>query len=133
MDKIRYNEEQKAFEITYKLWDNDTDVLLYVKSEQEILENLGEIAGKLDKIDRNRTKITSLIDRKLGKSLSQHEGFEKTMYISKALVDIDEDGATVEFTVKSREKAVLKGVGVDLELSTDNSIEILGVNSRYDM
>lgn len=132
MNKIQYNEEQKAFEITYKLWDNDTDVLLYVKSEQEILENLGEIAGKLDKIDRNRSKIADIIARRLRSIFARDDGFEKTLHISKALVDLDEDGAIVEFTVKSSDTS-LKGAGIDLELSTDNSIEILGVNSSYDM
>lgn len=132
MNKIQYNEEQKAFEITYKLWGNDTDVLLYVKSEQEILENLGEIAEKLDKIDRNRSKIADIIARRLRSIFARDDGFEKTLHISKALVDLDKDGAIVEFTVKSSDTS-LKGAGIDLELSTDNSIEILGVNSSYDM
>lgn len=127
MDKIRYNEEQEAFEIDYELWGKTVTVLLYMEEQEEIMENLADIAEKLAKLDRNKQKIAEIVkrdgryDKKRFPLLTAAE-LEAEMVIESAFVDMDEDGAVLGVTVVTENGAL--GEGVMVELVGDGGLEI---------
>ena len=61
MDKIKYNEKHEAYEITYNVWGKPTLVLFFTDDQQEILDNLSEIAVKLDKINSRKAKFAEIM------------------------------------------------------------------------
>ena len=61
MSNIKYNEQEEAFELPYKLWDETRIVRFYVESEDEIMQNLKGIAEKLAKLDGSRKQIAELL------------------------------------------------------------------------
>ena len=61
MSNIKYNEQEEAFELPYKLWGNTQTVRFYVEDEAEIMNNLSAIAGKLAKLDGSRKALAKLI------------------------------------------------------------------------
>lgn len=122
MNQIKYNEKEEAFEITYKLWDNETTIRFYVEEQQEIMDNFSEIAQKLDKVNRNKKKIAEIIaDEGYYGGLS--ETLAECLQITSAYVDVDEDGVVVCFDVYSTDGYLAP---LSMELGTDNSIEVLG-------
>lgn len=127
MDKIRYNEEQEAFEIDYELWDEKTTVLLYMETQEEIMENLADIADKLAKLDRNKSRVAEIIkrdgryDKKKFPLLTAAE-LEAAMTIESAFVDMDDDGAVLGVTVVTENGAL--GEGVMVELVGDGGLEV---------
>lgn len=122
MNQIKYNEKEEAFEITYRLWENDVTIRFYVEEQQEIMDNLSEIAQKLDKVNRNKKKIAEIISTE-----GYYDGFSETLadnlQITSAYIDIDEDGVVVCFYVDSTDGYLSP---VSMELGTDNGIEIVG-------
>ncbi|MDE5583011.1 MAG: hypothetical protein K2J08_04855 [Ruminococcus sp.] len=125
MSQIKYNEKEEAYEITYKLWENPITVRFYVEEEKEIMDNFSEIAQKLDKLNRNRKKIAEIIADN-GYYGGAVETLSENMQITKAYVDIDEDGVVVCFTVDSLD-GYLRPLA--MELSTDNGIETVGYDT----
>ncbi|WP_295153814.1 hypothetical protein [uncultured Ruminococcus sp.] len=127
MQKIKYNEEQEAFEIEYELWGRSVTVLLYMEEQEEIMENLSEIADKLGKLDRNKKRIAEVIkrdgryDKKKFPLLTIAE-LEEKMEIESAFVDMDEDGVVLGATVVCENGAL--GEGVIVEILSDGSLEI---------
>lgn len=127
MDKIRYNEEQEAFEIDYELWGKTVTVLLYMEEQEEIMENLADIADKLAKLDRNKQRIAEIVkrdgryDKKRFPLLTAAE-LEAEMVIESAFVDMDEDGAVLGVTVVTENGSL--GEGVMVELVGDGGLEI---------
>lgn len=127
MDKIRYNEEQEAFEIDYELWGEAVTVLLYMEEQEDIMENLADIAEKLAKIDRNKSRIAEIIKRdgrydKKKFPLMTSAEIEEIMTIESAFVDMDEDGAVLGVTVVAENGAL--GEGVMVEIVGDGGLEI---------
>jgi len=122
MNHIKYNEKEEAFEITYKLWENEVTVRFYVEEQQEIMDNFSEIAQKLDKVNRNKKKIAEIII-----SEGYYDGFSETLadslQITSAYIDIDEDGVVVCFYVDNIDGDLTP---LSMELGTDNGIEIVG-------
>ncbi len=122
MNQIQYNEKEEAYEITYKLWDNEVTVRFYVEEQQEIMDNFSEIAQKLDKLNRNKKKIAEIIaDEGYYGGLS--ETLAECLQITSAYVDVDEDGVVVCFNVDSTDGYL---VPLNMELGTDNGIEVTG-------
>lgn len=127
MDKIRYNEEQEAFEISYELWGKKVTVLLYMEDQAEIMDNLSEIADKLGKLDRNKKRIAEIIkrdgryDKKKYPLLTVAE-LESKMEIESAFVDYDDDGVVLGATIVDENGAL--GEGVIVELLADGGLEI---------
>lgn len=127
---MKYNEMQEAYEIKYKLWEkDDITVRLYFEDQQEILDRISDIASKLDKINRNRKKVTEVLirDEWIEKSaigeLSADE-VAKTMYITSASVEADEDGMILSVNIAC-EKDYLQGE-IAVELVWDDSLEVVG-------
>ena len=50
MSNIKYNEQEEAFELPYKLWNENMTVRFYTDKEADIIKNLKDIAKKLAKI-----------------------------------------------------------------------------------
>lgn len=127
MQKIKYNEEQEAFEIEYELWGRSVTVLLYMEEQEEIMENLSEIADKLGKLDRNKKRIAEVIKRdgrydKKKFPLITIAELEEKMEIESAFVDMDEDGVVLGATVVTENGAL--GEGVIVEILSDGALEI---------
>lgn len=133
MSGIKYNEEQEAYELEYELWGSSVRVLFYVGSESEIMDGIGEIADKLDRINRNKDKIAAVIMREgwyeKGRfPMLDEKKFAESLTIDDAFVDMEEDdgmnAAVIRFIVVSSE-GYLKG-RLALEIETDNGLEIVG-------
>lgn len=122
MNQIKYNEKEEAYEITYKLWDNEVTVRFYVEEQQEIMDNFSEIAQKLDKVNRNKKKIAEIISDE-----GYYDGFSETLaenlQITSAYIDVDEDGVVVCFYVDSTDGYLQP---LSMELGADNGIEVTG-------
>lgn len=133
MSGIKYNEEQEAYELEYSLWGNQVRVLFYVDSENEIMNGLSEIADKLERINRNKSKIAAVIMREgwheKGRfPMLDEKRFSDSLSIADAFVDMEEDdgmnAAVIRFIVTSSE-GYLKG-RLAVEIETDNGMEIVG-------
>lgn len=130
MDGLKYNEMQEAYEIKYTLWDkDDITVRLYFEDKQEILDRISDIAIKLDKINRNRKKVTEILIRDgwIKKAIigsATAEEVEKTLYITSASVEADEDGMILSVNIAC-EKEYLKAE-ISVELVWDDSLEVVG-------
>lgn len=122
MSQINYNEKEEAYEITYKLWENPVVIRFYVEEEKDIMDNFSEIAQKLDRLNRNRKKIAEIIADE-GYYGGASETLAENMQITRAYVDIDEDGVVVCFTVDSLD-GYLKPLA--MEFGADNGIEATG-------
>ena len=122
MNQIQYNEKEEAYEITYKLWDNEVTVRFYVEEQQEIMDNFSEIAQKLDKLNRNKKKIAEIISDE-GYYGGLSETLAECLQITSAYVDVDEDGVVVCFNVDSTDGYL---VPLTMELGADNGIEVTG-------
>ncbi len=127
MSAVRYNEEQEAYELDYELWDRPVTVRFYVESEQDIMDNIGDIADKFDRLNRNRSKLAEIIirDRWTKRSLLTLDpgDLAKDMYIADCSVEIDEDGIVLCLTAAS-EKYLDKGLS--MEIGDDHGLEVLG-------
>ena len=127
MDKIRYNEEQEAFEIDYELWGKTVTILFYMEEQAEIIASLSEIADKLGKLDRNKQKIAEVIkrdgcyDKKKFPLLTIAE-LDSQMEIESAFVDKDEDGVVLGATVTTANGSL--GEGVMVEVLEDGALEV---------
>jgi len=118
MNQIKYNEKEEAFEITYKIWDKNVTVRFYVEEQQDILDNIGIIAQKLDILSKSRDKVCEIISDD-GYYEGHSDVLSKNIEIIKCYVDIetdeDETDAVVCFTVDSTDGYLAKS-GLNLEL-----------------
>lgn len=124
MSNIRYNEKEEAYEIEYKLWGSAATVRFYVDSEQDIMDNFADVAQKLDKLDRNRKKIASLLMDEGYYEGGDPDVLAKKLTLENVYVDIDEDGVVVCFTTDSSDGYLSGKIAV--EIGADNGIEIIG-------
>lgn len=60
MSNIRYNEEQEAYELPYKLWNETMTVRFYAESESAIMSELPRIAEILETINGSRKSLLRL-------------------------------------------------------------------------
>lgn len=123
MSNIKYNEQQEAFELPYKLWDNMITVRFYAESEDDIMQNLSSIAGQLEFVNNSKTTIAGLIsDERLYNG--DDDALKDFLCLESIYVDIDEDEIVVCFTVSSSDGYMCS---VDMELY-DGEFEITGRN-----
>lgn len=123
MSNIRYNGEQEAFELPYKIWDNMITVRFYTESENDIMQNLGNIAGQLEFVNSGKNTIAELISDE-GYYNGDNESLAKYLCLESIYVDIDEDEIVVCFTVSSSDGYMCP---VNIELY-ENDFEITGKN-----
>jgi len=121
VSNIKYNEEQEAFELPYKLWDNMLTIRFYAESEEDITGNISEIAVKLETINGGKGKLSRLLTEDAIYRGSE-ESLKKNITIDEIYADIDEDGITFCFVVSS-EDGYMEAQSVELY---DDEFEIVG-------
>lgn len=99
MNAIRYNDAEEAFEINYKIWNNEMTVRFYVEDQQKIIDNLSTVAQALAKLDGGRKKVCESIVND-GYYTDAIELLEKSIRLLSVYVDIDEEGVVLCFTVE---------------------------------
>lgn len=102
MSNIKYNKEQEAYELPYKLWDNMITVRFYTDSEEDIISNLSEIATQLEYVNSNKNTIATLISNE-GLYDGADEVLMKHICLESIYVDIDDEEIVVCFTVDSND------------------------------
>lgn len=123
MSNIKYNEEQEAFELPYKLWDKMITVRFYADSEEDIMQNLSNIAGQLETVNGGKSAIAQLIsDERLYNG--SDDALKDLLCLESVYVDIDDDEIVVCFTVSSNDGYMRP---VDMELY-DGEFEITSRN-----
>lgn len=139
MCKVKYSHGRQAFEIELEVWGKNKKIPIYVDDEKTAADSEQIITEKIDRINRNREKISRMVfdDYLFGISNDAYrfpelydsfndtfEEFAEKLYISKIFADIYKDGEiTICFTVKSRKKYQLD-VSEEFELYMDNSIDM---------
>ncbi len=121
MSNIKYNEEQEAFELPYKLWDDMITIRFYTESEEDITGNISEIAMKLETINGSKGKLSRMLTEDAIYRGSE-ESLKKNIVIEDIYADIDEDGIIFCFTVSS-EDGYMEAQSVELY---DDDFEIVG-------
>ena len=122
MNKIKYNEQEEAYEIVYKIGDNDMTVRFYVEEQEDIMENIKNIAGMLDRLNRSKSDIAQLVSDE-GYYEGAAEILEKGIILTKAYIDIDEDEVVLCFSVNSNDGYLRLPLALELY---DGEFEILG-------
>ncbi|MBR5512400.1 MAG: hypothetical protein IKV85_00255 [Ruminococcus sp.] len=121
MSNIKYNEEQEAFELPYKLWDNMIVIRFYTESEEDITGNISEIAMKLETINGGKGKLSRMLTEDAIYRGSE-ESLKNNIIIEDIYADIDDDGIIFCFTVSS-EDGYMEPQSVELY---DGEFEIVG-------
>ena len=97
MSNIRYNEQEEAFELPYKLWDKTMTVRFYTEDEETIMKKLSDIAKKLAKLDSNKTVISGMLIDEGYYEGSNTEELAKILKLENVYVDIDDEDTVVCF------------------------------------
>ena len=97
MSNIKYNEQDEAFELPYKLWGETMTVRFYVESEEEIMQNLKAIAEKLAKLDGSRKQIAELLIDDGFYEGGDAEALAKILEMQNPYIDLDEGELIVCF------------------------------------
>lgn len=97
MSNIKYNEQEEAFELPYKLWNNTMTVRFYTDKEENIMKKLKDIAKKLAKLDGSKSTVAGmLIDEGYYEGGSAEE-LAKILKLENVYVDIDDEDTVVCF------------------------------------
>ncbi len=123
MSNIKYNKQEEAFELPYKLWENMQTVRFYVENESEIMDNLSAIAGKLAKLDGSRKHLAELIISDGFYEGSDTAALAKNLSLENVYVDIDEDEIVVCIDVDSFDGYMPGAVHIEL---FEDEFEITG-------
>lgn len=123
MSNIVYNKQQEAFELPYKLWNKTMTVRFYTENEQDIMDNLSNIALQLETVNGGKSKIARIIADE-GLYGGAEEVLAKHICLESIYVDIDDDEIVVCFTVSSSDGYMQN---IDIELYNDD-FEITGKN-----
>lgn len=129
MDKIKYNENHEAYEITYNVWGKPTLVLFFTDDQQEILDNLSEIAVKLDKINSRKAKFAEIMIEGKWYNRSAHlflEASELAEAIFAAYLSVDFDDGEIYINIEIAAADDYLGGKLAVEVGIDNGIEVLG-------
>lgn len=100
MSNIKYNEEQEAYELPYKMWNKAMTVRFYADSEEDIMSNISAIAMKLETLNGGRKNLAQLIVDE-GYYEGDVEPLLKSLALVSVYVDMDDEEITVCFTVNS--------------------------------
>lgn len=114
MSNIRYNEQEEAFELPYKLWDNAVTVRFYVDSEEDIMNNLSAVAQKLAAVDGGKNKVAELLIDEGWYEGGNPEALAKLMKIQNVYVDIDDEDIVVCFETGTDDGYMKSYVHVEL-------------------
>ncbi len=100
MSNIKYNEEQVAYELPQKLWNETITVRFYAENESAIMSELSRIAEILETLNGGRKKIASLIADE-GRYEGAAQTLAKQLVMKSIYLDIDEDEIVACFAVSS--------------------------------
>jgi len=97
VSNIRYNEQEEAYELPYKLWDNTMTVRFYTDSEETIMKKLSDIAKKLAKLDGSKSTVAGMLIDDGYYEGSNAEELAKILRLENVYVDIDDEDTVVCF------------------------------------
>ena len=97
MSNIKYNEQEEAFELPYKLWNEDMTVRFYTESEDTIISNLKDIAKKLARLDGGRSTVAGMLIDDGFYEGGDAEALARILKLRSVYVDIDEEETVVCF------------------------------------
>jgi hypothetical protein len=117
LSNIKYNEQEEAFELPYKLWEESLTVRFYTESEDTIMKNLSAIAKKLAKVDSSKSTVAGMLIDDGYYEGGDTDALAKILKLSNVYVDIDEDDIVVCFDTGTSD-GFMKG-DVHIELFTD--------------
>ncbi|MCR5016999.1 MAG: hypothetical protein K6A75_10630 [Ruminococcus sp.] len=101
MSNIRYNEQEEAFELPYKLWGETLTVRFYVDEEADIMNNLKAVAEKLAKLDGSRRQIAELLIDEGYYEGGDPDALAKILTLENPYVDLDEEDIVLCFDVST--------------------------------
>ena len=97
MSNIKYNEQEEAYELPYKLWNNIITVRFYTEDEETIMKNLKDIAKKLAKLDGSKSTVAGMLIDEGYYEGSSAEELAKILKLENVYVDIDDEDTVVCF------------------------------------
>ena len=97
MSNIKYNEQEEAFELPYKLWDKTMTVRFYTDEESTIMKKLKDIAQKLAKLDSSKNTVAGLLIDEGYYEGGNAEELAKILKLENVYVDIDDEDTVVCF------------------------------------
>lgn len=114
MSNIKYNEQEEAFELPYKLWDETLTVRFYTESEETIMKNLSAIAKKLAKLDSSKSTVAGMLIDDGYYEGGDSEALAKILKLSNVYVDIDEEDIVVCFDTGTSDGFMKGDVHIEL-------------------
>ena len=114
MSNIKYNEQEEAYELPYKLWDTPQTVRFYVDSEEEIMKNLSAIAQKLAKVDGSRQQIAEQVIDDGFYEGGDPEALTKVLELRNGYVDFDDGDIIVCFETGTNDGYMKDFISVEL-------------------
>ena len=126
MSNIKYNEQEEAYELPYKLWDTPQTVRFYVDSEEEIMKNLSAIAQKLAKVDGSRQQIAEQVIDDGFYEGGDPEALTKVLELRNVYVDFDDGDIIVCFETGTNDGYMKDFISVELFADMFEIIEWVG-------
>lgn len=114
MSNIKYNPQEEAYELPYKLWDTEQTVRFYTESEDDIMKHLSVIAQKLAKLDGSRQQLAGQIIDEGYYEGSDSEALAKILELCNVYVDFDEEDIIVCFKAGTHDGYMQDFVSVEL-------------------
>ena len=114
MSNIKYNEQEEAYELPYKLWDTPQTVRFYVDSEEELMKNLSAIAQKLAKVDGSRQQIAEQVIDDGFYEGGDPEALTKVLELRNVYVDFDDGDIIVCFETGTNDGYMKDFISVEL-------------------
>lgn len=114
MSNIKYNEQEEAYELPYKLWDTPQTVRFYVDSEEEIMKNLSAIAQKLAKVDGSRQQIAEQVIDDGFYEGGDPEALTKVLELRNVYVDFDDGDIIVCFETGTNDGYMKDFISIEL-------------------
>ena len=114
LSNIKYNEQEEAFELPYKLWDETLTVRFYTESEETIMKNLSAIAKKLAKLDSSKSTVAGMLIDDGYYEGGDAEALAKILKLSSVYVDIDDEDIVVCFDTGTSDGFMKEDVHIEL-------------------
>ncbi len=114
MSNIKYNKQEEAFELPYKLWEESLTVRFYTESEETIMKNLSAIAKKLAKLDNSKNTVAGMLIDDGYYEGGDTDALAKILKLSNVYVDIDDEDIVVCFDTGTSDGFMKGDVHVEL-------------------
>jgi len=114
LSNIKYNKQEEAFELPYKLWEESLTVRFYTESEETIMKNLSAIAKKLAKLDNSKNTVAGMLIDDGYYEGGDTDALAKILKLSNVYVDIDDEDIVVCFDTGTSDGFMKGDVHVEL-------------------